>query len=575
MKIRLILALATMVLLAAACSSGGGTGDSPPDDVSEALDQNTEPVIATTTIDASRAATARIGPDGGSLTATGADGSRFLLEIPADAMIDEIEITMTPIESMDGLPLPDGLAAGVQLEPEGMAFYDFVTLTIEPAVSIPVDHQLPIGTSGTTGAVYLPLIDLDPDAIRLQLTHFSSAGLSKGLTSDLEPVRQRLGGDADARLNSLFAREVAWARQHGQSNVDMVAATFLLDEYRKQVIEPRLKAASESCAAARLAMLTSINYGRLRMLVGLSDESDDELEKLTPIYAKVCLQEEYELCRDEHIVHRMLPVISHLEKLRFRTGLFTAEMDQIMAHAQDLAVRCLHFEVVFESSARMESDGTYNESEVESKIEIRYDPGSIPPAVTGSSALVNTKYEVSDPIGGACKTTGNRGGGTFEVMHLLFTVVRSGPDDPVGHVEDVRLIYAPGISTETVTATCPGAGSMTTPPNSIWSNTYLGVHRGELGGYDDLPGSGEAQPPPIAELTIDQIRALMQSGGQPGALPGGLGGEEAGSGATYTTKGWEVDGGEFFAEKEWELAVGSGGASMTEEGSFKLYHRPQ
>ena len=564
MRLRLILILGGMLLAAVACLGGSGS-----EDVSEALNPETQPVTVTTTVDQGRAVSAMIGPAGGSLTATGADGSRYVLEVPADALVVETEITMTPIESMDGLPLEDGLAAGVQLEPEGVSFYDFVTLTIEPAQAIPVEQQLPIGISGEMGAVYLPLIDMDPEIVRLRLTHFSSAGLSKGLLSDLEPVRQRLGGDVETRVNSLMAAEVAWGRQQGKSGPDLDAVTYLLKVYREHVLDTRVKAAGESCAAARLAMETTMAYGRWVQIFGLPDDTVELWNELIPPYARMCIQEEYELCRDEHIVHRILHVISHMEKLRYRSSL-TGEMDQIMAHAQDLAAKCLRFELEFESTARMESGDTYNESEVESTIEIQYGSGSGRPAVSGSSALVNTSYEVSDPAGGSCKTTGNRGGGTFEVIQLNFKVATDGKDDLIGHVEDVLLTYAPGITTETITASCSGM-TFTTPPAAIWSNTYMGVHQSEIGGSGGQEAAGGDQPPPIPKLTIPQIQSLMQSG----APPTGLGVEDAGPGATYTTRVWQVKGGELFAEKEWELSIGAGEGLMTEEGSFKLYHRPE
>ncbi len=73
-----------------------------------------------------------------------------------------------------------------------------------------------------------------------------------------------------------------------------------------------------------------------------------------------------------------------------------AEMDQVIAQAEDVRRKCLRFELEFESTARMELGDVYDESEVESKVEITYEP-SDPPTVTGSSALVNLNYEVSDP----------------------------------------------------------------------------------------------------------------------------------------------------------------------------------
>jgi len=572
MKLRLVLAFAALLVLTAACSSGGGTDNSSLDDLSEALDPNTEPVTVTMTVDHGKAASARIGPDGGTLKTTGADGSEYSLEIPAGALVEEIEITMTPIESMDGLPLDDGLAAGVQLEPEGMTFYDFVTLTIEPGEAIPLDQQIPIGTSGMEGAVYIPLIDSASTTVRLKLLHFSSGGVAKGYLADLAPVRQRLGGNADARIQSLIAAEFARARQvellTGKDAVDMDLIESLMKQWKDQVLTPRLAAAGESCAAGQVAIETLLGYERQVQLLGVGDSMIGELDDLLPKVGRVCVREEYELCRDEHIVHRMIPVLLNMKRQSELMG--GAGMDQVIAEAEDLTRKCLHFELEFESTARMESEGTYNESEMESKVEITYEVGSMPPALTGESALVNLNYEVSNPDGGPCKTTGNRGGGTFEVSDLYWKVVTSGSDDQLGHVEDILLTYAPGMSTETITASCSGM-TFTTPPAAIWSNTYMGVHQSEVGGSGGQETTGGDQPPPIPKLTIPQLQSLMQSG----APPTGLGVEDAGSGATYTTKSWKMKGGELFAEKEWDLAVGSGGASMTEEGSFKLYHRPQ
>jgi hypothetical protein len=253
---------------------------------------------------------------------------------------------------------------------------------------------------------------------------------------------------------------------------------------------------------------------------------------------------------------------------------FGVAMDEVIAEAEDLTRKCLTFEVEFKSTARSESEKKYNESEMESTIEISYEPGSAPPVVTGSSALVNLSYEVSDPEGGGCTTRGNRGGGTFEVFNLYFEVAVADENDRLGYVKDIWLTYAPGISTETITSTCPGRSSATSPPSAIWSNTYMGIHQSEVGSSGGQEASSEAPPPDIPELTIEQLQALMQSG-QLGAVPGGLEEASQGPGATFVTKVWEMKNGELFAQKEWDLATSTGAVSLTEEGSFKLYHRPQ
>src|SRR5690348_14436311 len=59
---------------------------------------------------------------GGSLSATGGDGTVYTLTVPDKALLSAQEISMTPLAAMDALPLGGGLAAGVQLEPEGLRF---------------------------------------------------------------------------------------------------------------------------------------------------------------------------------------------------------------------------------------------------------------------------------------------------------------------------------------------------------------------------------------------------------------------------------------------------------------------
>ena len=537
MRLRMLIGFAALCLTAA-CSSGGGSSS----DVSEALDPDTEPITATTTVDQSRAVSARIGAAGGTLTATGADGSTYSLEIPAGALVEDIEVRMTPIVSMEGLPLPNGLAAGVRLEPEGMSFYDFVTLTIEPAEAISADQLLPIGSEGGTGALYLPLIDLDPDTIRLRLLHFSSAGVSKGLLADIEPVRQRLGGSAETRIQSLASAEMARARQAGESGPDMETLENLFQLYREQVLKPRMAAAGESCAAGRLAIETVLSYGRQRQLLGLPEDSMTEVVDLMPTVARVCLQEEYELCRDEHIVHRMIPSILMMERQRQLLGITSPEMDQVMAEAEDLAVKCLRFELEFESSAEVPSpEGGRVTSEVESKVELQYEAGSLTPP-SGSSALQNTTYEVVIPPGG-CTATGVRGGGTFSVISLNWLVATNGLTDQVGHVEDILLRYDPGETTETADITCPQA---TTMGQGVvmgqWHIFFFGTHFEEIYMAESGTESGLNMANPVSQ-----------------------------QGFSFLATGWDVSGDELFAELEWDKSVGG----INEEGSFKLYHRPE
>ena len=83
--------------------------------------------------------------------------------------------------------------------------------------------------------------------------------------------------------------------------------------------------------------------------MGLPEDSVAEMLDLMPTMARVCLKEEYEFCRDEHIVHRIVPSILGVERKRQLLGIVSAEMDQVMAEAEDLAAKCLRFELEFKS----------------------------------------------------------------------------------------------------------------------------------------------------------------------------------------------------------------------------------
>jgi hypothetical protein len=65
---------------------------------------------------------ATIGPEGGTVEATGANGARYTLVVPPRAVEVTLAIGLTPVASIDGLPLSGGLIAAVNVEPEAVEF---------------------------------------------------------------------------------------------------------------------------------------------------------------------------------------------------------------------------------------------------------------------------------------------------------------------------------------------------------------------------------------------------------------------------------------------------------------------
>lgn len=121
---------------------------------------------------------ARVGPAGGQLTTSAADGTRFTLTVPADALIAETTLTMTPIGAIEGFPGDAGVAAGVDLRPEGLVFFEPATLSKKPAAA---GELTGFAYRGDGEGLQLYPTSEGETPVSLRLTSFSGYGLS-GLT---------------------------------------------------------------------------------------------------------------------------------------------------------------------------------------------------------------------------------------------------------------------------------------------------------------------------------------------------------------------------------------------------------
>ena len=160
-------------------------------------------------VDAARATSATFGPDGGELTTTAADGTRYTLSIPEGALLALVEITMTPIRAIDPFPaeagVAAGVAAGVDLHPEGLVFFQAATLTIEPGPG--VSSTMGFAYAGDGEALQLYPAAFDDDAITMRLSSFSGYGLANLTRDEIRdfPVPSAPGAAARDALARLLA----------------------------------------------------------------------------------------------------------------------------------------------------------------------------------------------------------------------------------------------------------------------------------------------------------------------------------------------------------------------------------
>ncbi|MCC6147189.1 MAG: hypothetical protein IT308_06430 [Anaerolineaceae bacterium] len=80
----------------------------------------------------STAVSEEIGPEGGSLSATGTNGAKYTYTIPSGALNDTFIFTLTPVAGMEGAPLTGGLLGAAIIEPPGLELNEPAVLTITP-----------------------------------------------------------------------------------------------------------------------------------------------------------------------------------------------------------------------------------------------------------------------------------------------------------------------------------------------------------------------------------------------------------------------------------------------------------
>ena len=132
-----------------------------------------------------------IGADGGTLT-TSFRGVTSTLTIPAGALVEDVDITMTPIDGAENFPLSGGLTAGVQFGPEGLSLYRPATLRFDLPAGAAPGGLLGFKYAESGAEFHLTPADAGATSITLQITHFSGAGVGAGTFADVDAILQQL-----------------------------------------------------------------------------------------------------------------------------------------------------------------------------------------------------------------------------------------------------------------------------------------------------------------------------------------------------------------------------------------------
>jgi hypothetical protein len=177
-----------------------------------ASDDQIHPVL-----DTSRQSATVIGPDGGTVSASGVDGSRYHLQIPPGALDQEREITLTPVTSIANLPLSGGLRAAAHFEPSGLQLGIPGSLTITFTEIVPPVVAFAYGGHGDDFAVITSTIGTS--TLVIPIRHFSGAGAGIPSAADFDalvaPFVGALGQLTYSQVRGLAELAIEWERMFG------------------------------------------------------------------------------------------------------------------------------------------------------------------------------------------------------------------------------------------------------------------------------------------------------------------------------------------------------------------------
>ena len=430
--------------------------------------------------------------EGGTLSSTGVDGTRFALNVPADSLFEDEVITMTPVVSVTGLPFSRGVAA-VQLEPEGLVLKHAATLTFETAGEAPVDEEAPCAWDGDGSDFHLYPLDADLSHHVMPLIHFSGYGLGRGTSAEIVAQQQRspisYRSNLEQHLQTLTGNERIqraesggttrkqqkkfWKKVDNTALGDIEGVTSLLGEALKSTEQSQLR-----CALSRsLYLLASIE---LTLYLTRETSPVPLLERLSQVLdlietaLKTLSDRAWERCSDDASAQVLILLGCEREATRL-----AAKHPAFVPLANDIrrkARECGQFELEVDSTVEGFTDHTAISAQVKTTVRLQLsldDSTSI--RVTGSAALEYAKLVVN--FGIPCSIS-SQGYGTspFIVKNL---VLNFGLDDPCGaesstKLPALRMEIDPGKTTEHVSASCAGGASANQdyPSPGFWGGGF-------------------------------------------------------------------------------------------------------
>lgn len=423
------------------------------------------PITVAARFDAGRAAAANIGPAGGAVTATGADGTRYTLSVPPAALVHTEAITLTPVAALDSLPFPVQGAHAVRIAPEGLLFVEPATLTITPPAA-PAGPQLGFAFAGAGAEFHLRGVD----RAGAELQQAGGASSQSVVTARSYGTTTPNAGANLSALTSRLPSDPVDAVEHVTVTEDVTpwAGPFtIFDQWVQPLLEIAVADPAQVDAAAQryISWRSSIRGYEERFNAEISEANlllGEALRKAGALASERCNQGRP---AQGFALQRYMAYARRFGLANTRAAL------------EGRLSKCWVFEVTFQSRMDQAWEGLSALYELRSKAQLAYRPGS---NIVGIGPLAWQRFDIGPLDPGCVKAVTAFEGSAFLAegtgLGLTLTPVsRTSPN------VSFQLSYEVGEPTVHWTVTCPD--QPTVPFSSpVWWVMYGEFHRDEREG---------------------------------------------------------------------------------------------
>jgi len=241
-------------------------------------------LVPSPTPDAARTATERIGRFGGTVAATAADGTVFRLVVPAGALGDPADVTLTPATAAGLEVFGEAGGPAVVLGPPGLTFPlpALLSVTPPPGTTFPAAGSFAfVGQEGAAG-VELPVwhFAADGSSATIEIDHFSTAGIQ---AASRELAAVMAAAAAGVPEIAAVAPQLASFVSRFPDAAARKDATDLLGSLFGTLVDPALTVAAQDLVALRRAALLLARWYASAQMLGL--DAEVPTGSATPLFA--------------------------------------------------------------------------------------------------------------------------------------------------------------------------------------------------------------------------------------------------------------------------------------------------